>query len=94
MHPQSAQNKVIKKTLNEGLNKTLNVLLNKTLNEGLNEILATVASKPGIQANALSVLLNNRPIKTIERQIKELTTANLIERKGSKKTGGYFLVKK
>jgi predicted HTH transcriptional regulator len=47
--------------------------------------------QPGIQSKELSIYLNNRPIKTIARQIKELVQKNLIERIGSKKAGGYFV---
>jgi len=41
----------------------------------------------------LSVILNNRPLKTIDRQLSQLVKLNWIERKGSKKTGGYFVKK-
>jgi ATP-dependent DNA helicase RecG len=51
--------------------------------------LETITSNEGIQAKDLSGKLN-RPIKTIERQIKELVQRKRIERKGSKKSGGYF----
>ncbi len=64
--------------------------LNEGLNEGLTTLLNTIIKNPGIQARNLSTLLNNRPIKTIERQISELTQRKFIERRGSKKTGGYF----
>lgn len=63
--------------------------LNEGLNEGLKSLMAAIASNPGIQAKALSILLNNRSIKTIERQIQNLNELGLIERQGSRKTGGY-----
>ena len=47
---------------------------------------------PRIQSNQASVNLN-RSIKTIERQIKTLVEMNLIEHRGSKKTGGYWVVR-
>lgn len=65
--------------------------LNEGLNEGLKLILQFIAKKPGIQARELSELLNDRSLKTIEHQISQLIGRNYIERKGSKKTGGYFL---
>ena len=65
--------------------------LDEGLNEGLKTLLETIETSDGIQAKDLSVKLD-RPIKTIERQIKELVQRNLIERKGSKKTGGYFIL--
>ena len=49
---------------------------------------------PGIQAKDLIVILDNRPLKTIERQIKKLTELNLVELKGSRKTGGHWEVLK
>lgn len=53
----------------------------------------TIKENEGIQAKDLSVLLGNRPIKTIERQIATLIERELIERIGSRKTGGYFIKK-
>ena len=63
--------------------------LNEKLNKGLNSILVVIERNPGIQAKDISDKLN-RPIKTVERQISELKKMNLIERRGSKKTGGYY----
>ena len=71
--------------LNEGLNEGLS----EGLNEGLKCLLEAIQEKPGVQAKDLGGMLN-RPIKTVERQIKTLTEKNLIERRGSKKTGGYW----
>lgn len=59
------------------------------LNEGLKSVLSIIIKNPGIQAKQISEILN-RPIKTLERQIKILSEKSLIERKGSKKTGGYW----
>jgi predicted transcriptional regulator len=41
----------------------------------------------------MSNISEDRLLKTIERQIKGLTDKGYIERKGSKKTGGYYVVK-
>ena len=73
------------------------VIIQKTgksegLSEGLKSLLAAIKANPGIKAKDLSSHLDGRPIKTIERQIKALTERNLIERKGSRKTGGYWEV--
>jgi ATP-dependent DNA helicase RecG len=65
--------------------------LNEGLNEGLKSLLEAIRSNPGIKAKDLVTLLENRPIKTIERQIKDLVIKKYIERRGSKKTGGYYL---
>lgn len=54
-------------------------------------MLNIISKNPGIKAKDASVLLNNRSINTIEKQIKELVSKSLIERRGSKKTGGYYV---
>ena len=64
--------------------------LNEGLNEGLKTLLNLIKNNHGIKAKDVSELLN-KPIKTIERHIKELTQKELIERRGSKKTGGYYI---
>lgn len=68
--------------------------LNEGLNEGLKTVLIAIKNKQGIQAKDISVLLNNRPIKTIERQIKSLVEKGYIEHIGSRKTGGYQMKNK
>ena len=65
--------------------------LNEGLNEGLKSLHIAISSNVGIKAKDLVVVLNNRPLKTIERQIKDLIELNLIERRGSRKDGGYWL---
>ena len=60
------------------------------LNEGLKSLLDVINSHSGKQAKNYAVLLNNRPVKTVQRQIAELIKRSLIERRGSRKTGGYY----
>ena len=67
----------------------LNEGLSEGLNEGLKSLFAAIKDDSGIQAKDLAESLH-RPIKTVERQIKVLTDKSLIERRGSKKTGGYW----
>ncbi|MDP8200801.1 MAG: hypothetical protein P9M11_01515 [Candidatus Tenebribacter burtonii] len=64
------------------------------LSEGLKSLLNMIEKKSGVQTNNLSKLLEKRPIKTIEHQIKILINKDFIERRGSKKTGGYYLITK
>ena len=78
---------LIKTSEDEGLSEGLS----EGLNEGLKKLLKAIQENQGTQAKDLAERLN-RPIKTIERQIKTLTDKNLIERRGSKKTGGYWEV--
>ena len=63
--------------------------ISEGLNEGLKSLYSEIIANPGIKAKQLSALLKERPIKTLERQIKTLTEKKFIERQGSKKTGGY-----
>lgn len=62
------------------------------LNEGLKFLLMVIKENPGIQIKELAEKLN-RSIDTLDKQIKKLTEINLVERRGSKKTGGYWMVK-
>ena len=55
-------------------------------------LLETIKNNPGVKAKELVILLDNRSISTIEKQIRELTDKGLIERRGSRKAGGYYLV--
>lgn len=77
---------------NGGLNEGLNGGLNEGLNEGLKSLYLAVKKNPGIKAKELSLVLENRSIKTIERQIKKLSELRLIEHRGSRKTGGYWII--
>jgi len=88
-HPEFIEGAVFRTIvpLDEGLDEGLN----EGLNEGLKSLLISISLHEGIQAKDLSSKLD-RPIKTIERQIRELVQRNIIERKGSKKTGGYFII--
>lgn len=76
--------------LDEIINSELNGGLNDGLNDGLKSLLNLIKNSPGIKAKEAASLLSGRSINTIEKQIKELIDNNLIERKGSKKTGGYY----
>lgn len=65
--------------------------LSEELSEGLNSLYKAVTNNPGIQAKDLSEVLKDRSLKTIERQVAQLIAMKLIERKGSRKTGGYHI---
>jgi ATP-dependent DNA helicase RecG len=67
--------------------------LSEGLSEGLKLTLIFVKNNPGIKAKEISIQ-TSRPIKTIERHIKQLIQLNIIERRGSRKTGGYWEVKR
>ncbi len=61
------------------------------LNEELKQLLEVIKKNPGIQAKDIPLYLGNRSLKTIERQLKILKEKSLVERRGSRKTGGYYL---
>ena len=87
--PASDYPEVMKEPLNgdEGLNEGLS----EGLSEGLKLVLELISKHPGIQAKEICSTLNDRSIKTIERQIGRLRKLELIERSGSRKTGGYIV---
>ena len=64
--------------------------LNDTLNDTLKLVLDLIKSNPGISANAL-IKETKKSVITIRRSVKTLTDAGLIEYRGSKKIGGYFI---
>lgn len=81
-------------TLNGGLSGGLNGGLNGGLKIKLNEkqikVYDAIAMKNGIQIQHLSSLLSI-PIDTLDKIISHLVKNNLVERRGSKKTGGYWI---
>ena len=64
----------------------------KSGNEAQNNTLNYVKSHPGCKANEISLELNI-PFSTIDKHIRVLLKYNMIERRGSKKTGGYYAIK-
>ncbi len=71
-------------------NRKLNDGLNDGLNERQRKVLNYIKQYQGIKAKQISDKLNI-PIATIDRYIKIFVEKNIIERRGSKKTGGYFV---
>jgi ATP-dependent DNA helicase RecG len=64
----------------------INVPLNKRIFE-------MIELKPGLKRKDLAVALDVTE-KTISRYVSELLSAGKIERRGSKKTGGYWILRK
>jgi len=79
----------------EAANGTLNGILNGTLNGTLSiiqqKVFEVVRLQPNIKAKELSIILNI-PLDTLNKQLRVLISNQLIVRRGSKKTGGYFVV--
>ena len=80
-----------RKDKNEGLNEGLNGGLNGGLNETLKSLYEFIKKNPGIKTKDISIELK-RPVSTVEKQIVKLTEDKLIERRGSRKTGGYWII--
>ena len=68
--------------------KEVQSLIVEGLNEGLKTTLQVIREHPGVQAGEIAAVLDQRPIKTVERHIKTLTDRGLNTRRGSRKTGG------
>ena len=71
-------------------NSANNGTLNGTLNETEQFVLNLIHSTPGITANAL-IQQSDKSVRTIRRIVKQLIEKGLIEYRGSKKTGGYYM---
>lgn len=67
--------------------------VNGTLNSKQKDVLAFITTTPGVQAqeniDRLSI-----PRDTLNKILKVLIDRKLIERCGSKKTGGYYVIEK
>ncbi|MCM8539266.1 MAG: putative DNA binding domain-containing protein [Lentisphaeraceae bacterium] len=67
--------------------------LNAGLNAGLNasqlSLLNIICENPGVQLNDLAKTLG-KSVRTLERQVSSLVKKGHIERRGSRKTGGYY----
>lgn len=66
-----------------------NGTINDTIKESEKLIYNRIVSSPGISAVALADEFN-KSVRTIMRVLKHLVELNIIEYRGSKKTGGYF----
>ncbi len=73
--------------------KTQNVIddrLNDRLNEREKQVLQMLSKSPGLRTNELSSLADVS-LSTISRTLKNLIGLGLVEYRGAKKTGGYYL---
>ncbi len=65
--------------------------LNDRLNSREKRLLQILADKPGLRTHELSSMMEVS-IPTLSRSLKMLINLGLIEYRGAKKTGGYFIV--
>ena len=69
--------------------------INGGVNGGVNleeKILNLIAKKPGINAPAISEMLQ-KSLRTVQRNLKSLSDASKIEFRGAPKNGGYYVLK-
>ena len=69
----------------------INGTLNGTLNEGQQKVLDFLVQHSGVQTKEIIEHLNI-PLDTLNKHIRFLVKNKYIERRGSKKTGGYWIV--
>ena len=72
-----------------GVNEGVNVGANVGVNVGVNALFAHIHARPGQRAGEMAVTFKVTQ-RTIERWLKQLREAGLIEFIGSSKTGGYY----
>ena len=78
-------------TINDTLNDTLNDILNDTLNADELAIVKFIEANPGVQISGIMTFIGkSRP--TINRYVARLVELSIIERRGSRKTGGYYIL--
>ena len=77
-----------------GLAKSKDILTIDTANGGINGgIKNAIISKAGIDIAQLVAILG-KSRRTVERAVAQLKKEGVIEYRGSKKTGGYYLVER
>ena len=76
------------KTSDEPVNESVN----EPVNDVLKDILEFIKNNPGIKKPAIIVHIGKSKA-TLTRYLKQLVEQDLIEYKGSDKTGGYYLKK-
>ncbi|MBQ5696996.1 MAG: winged helix-turn-helix domain-containing protein [Muribaculaceae bacterium] len=74
------------------VNDPINDPVNEPVNDVLKDILEFIKSNPGIKKTAIITHVGKSKA-TLTRYLKQLVNKNLIEYKGSDKTGGYYLKK-
>jgi ATP-dependent DNA helicase RecG len=74
-----------------GKDDRLNDRLSDRLNSREKRVLQVLSETPGLRTNELSSLIEVS-IPTLSRTLKNLINLGLIEYRGAKKTGGYFVL--
>ena len=77
--------------LNEGANEGVNEGVNEGINKAVIETYTLIKNNPGINTPQI-VSLTGKGDATIERHIAVLKKKQMIEHRGSAKTGGYYVI--
>ena len=88
---QLNKNQIIENQLNNDVDNQLNGQLNGQLNESQKETLEYIRTHEGCNTTMISNGLG-KPFRTIDKHIQFMIDTKIIERRGSKKTGGYYIV--
>ena len=80
-------------SVNEGVNGDVNGELNGELNASQKATLQFIIEHEGCTASGISEM-TKIPFSTIDKHVRVLLKVGMIERRGSKKTGGYYPVTK
>lgn len=78
---------------NEGINEGVNDGANEgvsDLDAALKQVYSIIKTTPGIKTNQISDKIGRSPA-TVERYLSALKKKDLIEHRGSAKTGGYYV---
>ena len=76
-----------------GVNGGINGGINDGVNDGINEIIVILLNASGLNAIEIANRISKSP-RTTERYLGILRKKEIIEYRGSKKTGGYYLTEK
>ena len=68
---------------------TLNGTINDTLNADELAIVQFIVAHPGVQVSDI-MTFTGKSMRTIKRYIARLVELSVVERRGSRKTGGYY----
>ena len=87
------ENGLINDPINDPINDTINDTISDTINDTQSLILNLIKERQGIDRKEISIEIK-KTLVTVSRYIASLKARNLIEYRGSRKTGGYYLITK
>ena len=81
---------MLRPTMHEGVNEGINEGINDEMQRKLALVIGTIHDYPGIKIPAIEQR-TDIPKKTLERYMSLLKSWKIIEFRGAKKTGGYYI---